>query len=58
VSAEIIGTDFPEKSSVSLRDRVLLMVWVFSYAIILWIFRVVKGIEDRMSARGHGRSRK
>jgi hypothetical protein len=58
VTKGITGTSSPQKSGVSLQDRVLLGVWVFSYAIILRIFSVLKRLEERMSAWRHANSRK
>lgn len=34
-----------------LRDKVLLTSWIFSYAIILWIFGLMKKFENRSALR-------
>jgi hypothetical protein len=53
VPGEITRANSIHRLTASLRDRVLVGVWVFSYAVILWIFRVLKRIEDRKSGSEH-----
>lgn len=34
-----------------LRDSILLTSWIFSYAIILWIFGLIKKLENRSALK-------
>ena len=45
------GSKICYRSEPSALDNLLLASWVFSYAIILWIFEWIKRLENRLQGR-------